>query len=114
VYLPVGILASALVLAFRTTGPLPGLVLSVSGLLGGVYFPPDVVPSWLRWVSWFVPLTYGLRSIRRSLLGGAPLSASAFDLAVLAVAIVVLMTVSLAAFGWALRYAKRVGTLAQY
>src|SRR6185295_1708273 len=72
-YLPFGIMAASLVLAFRTTGPFPSGLLAVSGLLGGVYYPTQVIPSWLQQVSVFVPLTYGLRALRRSLLDGAPL-----------------------------------------
>jgi ABC-2 type transport system permease protein len=113
-YLPFGILAAALVLAFRTTGPFPSLVLNVSTLLGGVYYPTTVIPSWLERLSAFVPLSYGLRALRRSLLDGASITASIRDLSVLMIATVILMALSLAVFSWALGFAKRAGTLAQY
>lgn len=113
-YLPLGVFAAALVLAFRTTGPYPSAVIGISALMGGVYYPTTVIPSWLERVSVFVPLTYGLRSLRRALLDGAPLAASARDLAVLVGFAIVLSIASLAAFSAALRYAKRAGTLAQY
>ena len=113
-YLPFGILSGALILAFRTTGPFPTAILTLSALLGGVYYPTHVIPSWLSGVSVAVPLTYGLRALRRTLLDGASFWTSAGDLAVLAGSTVVLMAVSLLAFSWALRYAKRAGTLAQY
>jgi ABC-2 type transport system permease protein len=113
-YLPFGILAAALVLAFRTTGPFPTLVLTGSALFGGVYYPTHVIPSWLERVSTFIPLSYGLRALRRSLLDGASFRASAFDLTVLGGSTVVMMALSLAVFSWAMRYAKRAGTLAQY
>jgi len=113
-YLPLGVLAAALVMAFRTTGPFPSAVIGISVLMGGVYYPTTVIPSWLERVSVFVPLTYGLRSLRRALLDGAPLAASARDLATLAGFAVVLSIVSLAAFSAALKYAKHAGTLAQY
>ena len=113
-YLPFGIMAASLVLAFRTTGPFPGGLLAVSGLLGGVYYPTQVVPSWLQQVSVFVPLTYGLRALRRSLLDGAPLASSAGDILVLMAGSAVLFAVSIVMFAAALRYAKRMGTLAQY
>lgn len=113
-YLPFGILAAALVLAFRATGPFPGGVVTASALLGGVYYPTQVIPAWIVGISKFIPLTYGLRSLRRSLLDGAPLSASAADLSIVAVATVLLMAASLAAFLKALSYAKRSGTLTQY
>jgi ABC-2 type transport system permease protein len=113
-YLPFGIMAGALILAFRTTGPFPTAILTLSALLGGVYYPTHVIPSWLNGVSVVVPLTYGLRSLRRTLLDGAPLWMSAGDLTVLASSTIVLAAISLVAFSWALRYAKRAGTLAQY
>ncbi len=113
-YLPLGVFAAALVMAFRTTGPYPSAVIGLSALMGGVYYPTTVIPSWLERVSVFVPLTYGLRSLRRALLDGAPLAASARDLAVLAGFAIVLSIASLAAFSAALRYARHAGTLAQY
>jgi ABC-2 type transport system permease protein len=113
-YLPFGIFAAALVLGFRATGPFPSLVLTATSLLGGVYYPTQVIPSWLQNVSVLVPLTYGLRSLRRTLLDGAPLSASMPDLMILVGLTVIGFVLSLIAFLWALRYSQRAGTLAQY
>ena len=113
-YLGFGIIAAALVLAFRTTGPFPAAVLTISALLGGVYYPSSVVPSWLAQFATFVPLTYGLRALRRSLLDGASLTRSGGDLAILAGWSLAIVAAGMIAFGWALRYAKRAGTLAQY
>lgn len=113
-YLPFGIIAAALILAFRTTGPFPNGVLTVSVLLGGVYYPTQAIPSWLQQGSVFIPLTYGLRALRRSFLDGAPLSSSAGDLTVLVGVTAVMFVVSLFTFALALRYAKHAGTLAQY
>jgi ABC-2 type transport system permease protein len=113
-YLPVGLIAAALVLAFRTTGPLPSAVLVASGLLGGVYYPTQVIPSWIQRLSDVVPLTYGLRALRRTLLEGAPLGAVAGDIATLVGFIMLLTAVSLFALSEALHYARRTGTLAQY
>ncbi|HSH44938.1 MAG TPA: ABC transporter permease [Longimicrobiales bacterium] len=113
-YLPFGIVASALIIAFRTSGPLQKAVLTGSALLGGVYYPTSVIPSWIQDVSGLVPLTYGLRALRMTVLEGAPLSAVLPDLAILAT-----MTLGLFGLAWlallrALRYARREGTLAQY
>lgn len=113
-YLPVGLIAGAMILAFRTTAQGTTVVLSLSALLGGVYYPTSVIPSWLADISQFIPLTYGLRALRRSLIEGAPLSALAPDLAILAGFGIVLMVVSILVFSWSVTYARRVGTLAQY
>ncbi|HEV2131434.1 MAG TPA: ABC transporter permease [Longimicrobiaceae bacterium] len=113
-YLPFGLLTAAMVLAFRTSGPLPRLVLLLSGLLGGVYYPTTVIPSWLQYVSDAIPLTYGLRALRQVFLEGIPLAAVATDVAILAAFTAVLLAVGVWAFSAALRYARRTGTLAQY
>ena len=113
-YVPIGIIAAALVLAFKTTGPFPTAVLTISMLLGGVYYPTSVIPSWLAIASHLVPLTYGLRALRRTFIDGAPLSAVAADLATLCAFAIVLFAVSMAMFSWAWTYARRTGTLAHY
>lgn len=113
-YLPIGIAAGAMILAFRTTAQATTVVLSLSALLGGVYYPTSVIPSWLAQISQFIPLTYGLRALRRSLIEGAPLSALAPDLTILAGFGVVFTVVSVLMFRWSVTHARRVGTLAQY
>ena len=113
-YLAVGLVAAALVLAFRTAGPLARGVLVGSGLLGGVYYPTGVIPSWIQRLSDAVPLTYGLRGIRRTLLEGASFQLVAHDVGVLLLFVAGLMAFGVAAFSWSLRYARRTGTLAQY
>jgi len=110
----IGLFLAAMVLAFRTTGPLAQAVLAVSGLLGGVYYPTHVIPSWIQRLSDAVPLTYGLRALRRALLEGVTAGAVANDMLALAGFAVVLGALSLASFWWALRHARRSGTLTQY
>ena len=113
-YFSVGVVAASMILVFRTSGPfLPG-VLSAFSLLGGVYYSTSVIPSVVRPLAAFVPLTYGLRAFRRTLLSGDPFSAVARDVWILAVFAVVLLSVSLLIFVWSLRYARRAGSLAQY
>jgi ABC-2 type transport system permease protein len=113
-YLPFGILAGALILAFRTAGPLSRGVLYLSTLLGGVYYPTKIIPSWIQYLSDWIPLTYGLRALRRVLLEGASLPAVTPEILTMCGFGVVLFSISASAFSVALRYAKRSGTLAQY
>jgi ABC-2 type transport system permease protein len=113
-YLPFGLLSTASVLAFRTETPLNQGVLAISALLGGVYYSTSVIPSWIQHISGIVPLTYGLRALRRALLEGLPLRAVASDLLILVGFAIVLLGVSALAFAHALRYARRSGTLSHY
>lgn len=113
-YLPFGMLSSASILSFRTAGPLAQGVLFASTLLGGIYYPTRVIPSWLQEVSGLIPLTYGLRALRRILLEGASLWAVLPDLSILVGFVAVLLSCGMLALTFALRYARRSGTLAQY
>lgn len=113
-HLPFGLLAGAMILVFRTAEPLPKIVLAVSSLLGGVYYPTHVIPSWLELISRFVPLTYGLRALRRLVLEGEGLAAVAMDVGILAGMTVLLLGASAVIFVAALDFARRRGTLAQY
>lgn len=113
-HLPVGILAAASVLAFRTTTPMPNTVMTASILLGGVYYPTRVLPAWLPSVAAGLPMTYGLRALRQTVLERAPLRAILPDVAILVAFTVVLLAGSCLVFSWSLRYARRTGTLSQY
>ncbi|NNG16276.1 MAG: ABC transporter permease, partial [Gemmatimonadales bacterium] len=111
-YVPLGLMAAALVMAFRTTGPFPKVVFAASALLGGVYYPTHVIPSWLEQVSRIVPLTYGLRAIRRTLLEGWSLRQVGDDVMILIGITAVLFALAIPVFLKALGYARRRGTLA--
>ena len=113
-YFAIGLMAAAMVLAFRTTGPLPQAVLLLSGLLGGVYYPTSVIPSWIQSLSSVVPLTYGLRALRRVWLDGAAFTDVLPDVLTLGAMAGVLMALGVGAFVIGMRYARRAGTLAHY
>lgn len=113
-HLPVGLMAAAMILAFRTSGPLIPGVLTASTLLGGAYYSTTVIPEVIRPLAAFVPLTYGLRAFRQSFLSGAPLSEVAGDVAILAGFALLLMALGVTAFRWSLDHARKAGSLAQY
>lgn len=113
-YIPLGVIAGASALAFRSATPLPRVALIASVFLGGVYYPTSVIPGWLRDLSAFIPLTYGLRALRRALLEGWTVIQILPDLEMLVLFDAILLLIAAAAFGFALRHARRAGTLAQY
>jgi ABC-2 type transport system permease protein len=113
-YVGIGLLFAALILTFRTTGPLSAGVLTASMLLGGVYYPTHVIPSWIRDLGAVVPLTYGLRAIRQVVLRGDPLAAVARDVEILVAIAAVTLFLGTIAFSFALRHVRRTGTLSSY
>jgi ABC-type multidrug transport system permease subunit len=79
-----------------------------------VYYPTQVIPSWLHAVSTALPLTYGLRALRRVVLEGASLRAVAPELGILLALAALLGASSAVAFARAMRDARRRGSLGQY
>jgi ABC-2 type transport system permease protein len=95
-----------------------GLLLLVSG----VYYPVSVLPKWIQPLSMLSPATYTLSACRKLVgignpastsehLAGAPLSAVASELMVLALMGVVLIPSGLWVFGRVERWAKHTGKL---
>lgn len=113
-YVGLGLVFSALVLMFRTAGPLPAVVLTASMFLGGVYYPASVIPSWIRELTSFLPLTYGLRALRRMVLRGESMTAVAPDIAMLSGMTLVSLAAGAALFYFALQRARRNGNLSSY
>lgn len=113
-YFGIGLGLAAMILIFRTTGPLGSGILAASGLLGGAYYSTTVIPSWIQHLAVLVPLTYGLRVIRRAILAGLPPEAITPDLVRLSIAAAVLLLLGGLCFRAALRHARGQGSLGQY
>ncbi len=87
-------------------------------LFSGAIFPLDILPVWLRWIGFLLPVTYWLEAARRALLGpdAAGFTTLAFLsnqalLAILAGFTVVLLIGSAYFYRWALHTSKEKGLL---
>lgn len=110
----IGILSACFIMIFKRGNPIDFLFSSLSTLLGGVYYPIGVLPDWLQILARFFPLTYSLEAMRRALLAGESLADLWREIAVLAVFSILLLPLSLVAFRYAVRQAKRDGSLTQF
>lgn len=109
-----GILAASFIMVLKRGDPVTWLFSAVSGLLGGVYYPIEILPGWLKVLSALLPVSYSLRGMRLALLEGASFKVLRLDLLVLLAFSVVLVPLSLAAFRYAVGRAKIDGSLAHY
>jgi ABC-2 type transport system permease protein len=113
-YYGLGLVLAAMFLAFRTIGPMQSVIVTGSVLLGGVYYPTTVIPSWIQSLSVVVPMTYGLRATRRLVLEGAPWSAVQMDVGMIAAIAGLMLLLGIAAFQLSFDHARRRGTLSIY
>jgi len=85
-------------------------------LVSGAIFPIDVLPAWLHPIAYASPTTWWLEASRRGLLGhGSPGPTGAIPdglvMIFLLVSTAVVLPLSLAAFAWFIRRARRAGLL---
>jgi len=117
-YFGAGMIAGAMMIAYRRTGQLQQVVIVGSAMIGGVMYPTKLVtqvaPQWMARISDFVPMTYGIRAVRRVTIDDWPLRAVLTDVGMLGVFCVVFLALGSVAMTHALRRARAEGTLSQY
>jgi ABC-2 type transport system permease protein len=106
-----GVAVAAFTIVFKRGTMLLALVVTALALLGGVYFPIEVLPNPLEWVASALPFTWGLDVFRASLLGGA---VDAAQLVGLFASSILLLPLALLVFSAAVTRVRRTGTLGQY
>jgi len=109
-----GLLAASVILIFKKGNPVAWIFQGVAGLLGGVYFPVEVLPDGLQTLSALLPVTYAVRGLQLAVYQGASLLTLRGELLPLLFLTCILLPLGLFSFGAAIRRAKRDGTLAHY
>ena len=112
-YLGLGILSASFVILLKRGDPLAWAVDALTFLVSGIFYPVEVLPSFLHPVAALVPGTHALRALRRSLLEGAGMAQLGGELAALAAFAAVLLPLSAVVLRLALRRAARDGSLGQ-
>ena len=110
----VGILSATFTLVFKRGDPLLWLFAGLSWLLGGVFYPVEVLPRFLRNAAQWLPITHALAGMRAALLRGAPARELLPQIGALAVFGLVGLPVSVLAFHFGVRWAKVTGTLSHF
>ncbi len=109
-----GMASAGIIMVTKQGDPISFLFNAISNLLSGVFFPVSILPSWLRFFSYLLPLTWSLEAIRYSLLQGYTLFQLAPYLEILAAFTVVTVPSGLALFAWGFKRARIEGSISQY
>lgn len=106
-----GVLLGAAVVLFKRVEALGAVAAFGLGLLGGAFFPIEVLPSWLEAIAKVVPTRLAFDAVRAALYRGEGWIEPTLGLLAFAV---VLMPIALWVFGRALATSRRRGSIAQY
>jgi ABC-2 type transport system permease protein len=109
----IALATAAAVVAFKRA-PGIGFILAGIALVSGVYFPPRVMPEWIRWTADVQPFTPAV-NLLRNVLVGLPMPDPAWVyLLKLTGFTVVFLPLAAWAVGRAVEFAHRRGTLLEY
>jgi ABC-2 type transport system permease protein len=115
VFLAIGFLGAALVLAIQQGTGVMGFVIAGLSLISGAVFPVSVLPAPLRLISDVSPLTHALRAMRGALFDGRGLGALLDgSLGILLLDCAVLLPLSMVVLVGCFRFARARGTLARF
>ncbi|MBU4305383.1 MAG: ABC transporter permease [Candidatus Omnitrophica bacterium] len=109
-----GIISASFILIFKRGNPVGWIINTIEGLLGGVYFPVTVMPGFLQTAARFFPITYAIRAIELAVYRGYSLPELKSELIFLCLFCLVLTPLSGYTFKYALKKARRQGSLLQY
>jgi ABC-2 type transport system permease protein len=110
----VGILSATFTLVFKRGDPILWLFVSLSWLLGGVFYPIDALPLWLQRFAWLLPITHVLNGARAAVLSGAGPGEVIQSIGALSVFGLAGLPASVAVFHLGVQRAKRTGTLSHF
>ncbi len=110
----IGIISASFIMVFKRGNPIDWLHRMASTVLSGMFFPITVLPLWLQPFAYVVPIFYALQAMRLAVLKGYSISALSSELLVLLGMTIVILPLSMRAFKYAVREAKKDGTLVTY
>ena len=109
----VGLASAGIIVVTKEGEPVSWAVSGAAALLGGVYFPADMLPEWLRSAAAVLPTTHAL-ALARYGVSGASSPGSRGSLFFLAAAAAASLAAGLTVLEWGCRRARRAGTLGHY
>lgn len=114
IFVAFGVLSAAMVVWLKKGDPITWILGGFGSILGGAYFPIDVMPTWMQKASLVIPITYSLDALRLTMLRGYSVTLVAKPVATLVAIAVILLPASIVLFAAAIRNGRKEGTLMQY
>ncbi|MBN2444705.1 MAG: ABC transporter permease [Spirochaetales bacterium] len=114
IFMSFGLLSVAFIIVLKKGDPISWLITSLNFILGGAFFPIEVLPPWVRIFSKILPATYVLDSLRLTISKGYDLLQIRPQILVLVIMCLILAPASLFILHTSVIKAKKDGTLVHY
>ncbi len=110
----IGIASAGFILIFKRVEPITWVMATFTGLVSGTYFPIEILPNYIRTISYFIPVTYSLRGLRGAILNGYSIVQIFPDILALCGFFIVLFPLGIFIFRMAIKNVKIDGSLVHY
>ena len=114
IFLGLGVISAAITLVIKRGDPLAYAINGIAWLCGGILYPTSLLPEWANTLSYLVPITPMLDSVRALLLAGAGYGEVLFNLFWLLGYGAVVLPIALFSFRVADRHLATYGALESY
>jgi ABC-2 type transport system permease protein len=113
-YSSIGIISASLIMILKKGNPINTIFGTVSIIFGGIYFSPQVMPPYLKWVSNYLPIFHALNGVRGALLKNLSFMQMLNSFYFLIIFILIFAPLSICLFAYAVKTAKIHGSLTHY
>jgi ABC-2 type transport system permease protein len=113
-FMGIGILWAGIVLLIKRGEAIMGATGLIFLMLGGVLFPPSLLPRWTQFLAGLIPLTPALEGMRFALLQNYGFHQLGAILTRLSIFAVVLLGTGIMGFNYAVHLGRKTGSLSHY
>lgn len=110
----IGMISAGIILVVKQGDPVTWVFGAVSGLLSGVYYPIEILPKFLRGISYVLPTTHALIALRQSLMTNSSFASMKGEILILVVFCLITVPLGIVSFYFGFNKARKDGTLAFY
>jgi len=109
-----GIISASYVMVLKRGNPLNWIFGNLSWVLGGVFYPVSILPSWIQNISYLLPITHSLEGMRMAIINGYTLPLLLPNIIPLSIFTIIMWPLSIWIFQYGVKRAKADGSLTQY
>ena len=112
--LGLGMVSAGFTMIVKQGNPISFFFATFTTLTTGVVFPVSVLPSFIRFVSYAIPLTWALNGLRYAILEGYTVFQLSEYVLALVLFTVILLPLGIAFYSYSFQRARKKGTLSEY
>jgi len=109
-----GLIFGGLTTIYKQLGPLGSMLQTIMMFFCGVYVPVQILPDYIKPLSYALPLTYSFRAIRAAMISGQGIMDYLWDAIILFIFCIIMVVVGYIVFNKLLDKARKYGTVYGY